>query len=242
MGNASYFAAETNNEVPKIEENNEQKQIVENNYSMEENNIEIPKTNNVPKIIDDNEQLSVDNNGINAESFMDNMNENIEENEANPSESKKWFGRNIFSDKKERNIFSLFIIPPFIISLISAYHLIDFFGIGNIKTISIILGFAFEMASVSSLLGIVVLKKLKTITKFFLWAIIVGLYFLQFIGNVFAVFSFITPESAKKMYDFIGLAGNVNDQRVVSYIVGGVLTVVAFSLTKIASDYIRNKK
>jgi hypothetical protein len=144
-----------------------------------------------------------------------------------------------FKTKTERNIFSWFIIPPVIISIISAYHLIDFFNVGNTNIISTILSLAFEISTAASLVAIIALKGLKRSTRFFLWIVIFGLYTLQFIGNIFSVFSYITNESAKKMLDFFSLSDTINDHRIISYIVGGIMTIVAFSLTKIASDYIR---
>ncbi len=146
---------------------------------------------------------------------------------------------NYFSTKTERNVFLAFILPPIIISIISAIHLSDFFKVGNTETISIILSGAFELANLASLLGIVVLKGLLPKTRFFLWVVIAGLYFLQLFGNVFASFSFITSESAMSMYQFFGLQDSIFSKRIISYIIGGILTIVSFSLTKIASDYIR---
>jgi hypothetical protein len=144
-----------------------------------------------------------------------------------------------FTSKSEKTVFLWFMLGPVLISLISTLHLFSFFSVGNGDFSSFMLSIAFEASYLSSILAIIALRGLTKATRFFLWSVIVLLFVLQFLGNVYASFELISKSTAMRMFEFFGLSGDIDSQRLVAYIIGGILPLVSFSLVKIGSDYLK---
>jgi hypothetical protein len=139
--------------------------------------------------------------------------------------------------KNKKTVFLMFIIPPVIISLISAYHLITFYSSANPFNTAIVLAFAIEMASVSSLIALAFLDKLRRRT---VWTIFLVLVTLQILGNTFHSFVYLQQQTelAKLLFNFLSLDNSLPSYRIVSLIMGLPLPIIALAFIKGAVEYL----
>ena len=139
--------------------------------------------------------------------------------------------------KNKKIVFLIFIIPPIIISLISAYHLITFYSSANPFNMAIILAFAIEMASMSSLIALAFLDRLKRGT---IWTIFFVLVTLQILGNTFHSFVYLQQQTelAKLLFNFLSLDNSLSSYRIISIIMGLPLPVIALAFVKGAVEYL----
>jgi len=139
--------------------------------------------------------------------------------------------------KNKKTVFLMFIIPPIIISLISAYHLITFYSSANPFNTAIILAFAIEMASMSSLIALAFLDRLRRGT---IWTIFIVLVTLQILGNTFHSFVYLQEqtEMAKLLFNFLSLDNSLSSYRIISLIMGLPLPIIALAFIKGAVEYL----
>lgn len=158
----------------------------------------------------------------------------------NQQPQKKWFGMNTFTDKRERFGFFMFMLPITLMSIVSMIHLVDFFKIGTSPTTAWMLGAAFELASLSTIVALVLLRKISRIA---LISVFFLLYALQMVGNIYSPFATINPQEASRLFDFFGFTTiDVNAQRWVAVIQGSILPTVNLLLFKLTSNYLRSEK
>ncbi len=143
----------------------------------------------------------------------------------------------MFSSKREKLGFWFFVAPVVLMSFVSMRHLVEFFSIGNDKAMSWLLGGAFELASIATIVAMVLLRK---INKTALWSILVLLYLLQLVGNVYSPFAHIDPNEAIRLFQFFGLEpSQLSAQRIVAVAQGAILPTVTLILSKLLSDYLK---
>lgn len=140
-------------------------------------------------------------------------------------------------NKKELQFLYGFGIPAVIISLFSAVHLVDFFMIGNTAFMSWCLAFAFEFAVVGMLIGLSVLKRLNVSIIVFMLVLI---YILQVIGNVYSVYINFTP-NYQIVLEFFNFGWIKLNKFWISFLVGAFLPTVSFLMMKSIATYFDNE-
>lgn len=164
-----------------------------------------------------------------------------EDNNITPTvKPKKPYISGFFETRIERFGFIMFMLPIILMSAVSMIHLVDFFKIGTNPFTAWLLAVAFELASLSTISALILLKKMK---KSLLIVVFFLLYALQMLGNIYAPFSFIEPAAAQKLFQFFGFTTvDVNAQRYVAIIEGAILPTVNLFLFKMASNYLNTEK
>lgn len=94
-----------------------------------------------------------------------------------------------FSKKTKGSIILIFLAVPFISSVISMIHVVKFLSLGNTGAVAVILAITYEIANLTILMAMVLMKKLRA---FFVWACFVVLLSVQIIGNVYYSYDFIS--------------------------------------------------
>lgn len=94
-----------------------------------------------------------------------------------------------FSKKTKGSIILIFLAVPFISSVISMIHVVKFLSLGNTYVVAITLAITYEIANLTILMAMVLMKKLRA---FFVWACFVVLLSVQIIGNVYYSYDFIS--------------------------------------------------
>lgn len=143
--------------------------------------------------------------------------------------------------RKENNLIRNFIIGTFItlyvmVSIISTIHVIDFFELSNPKWLAVTLAIAFEVGAAASLASIIALKKMN---KGIVWALFIVLTLMQAMGNTY--YAFVNLKGFEGWIELFGLVDEdlVQQKRIVSFISGAVLPLVALGFIKSLVDYIR---
>lgn len=138
-----------------------------------------------------------------------------------------------------------FLFLYLLVALISFCHAVQFFGIGNIKWMSISLAFAFELGLALSLASILLSDKNKKQTL--PWILMITLTAVQVVGNVYSVFRYISVSDvdyyqylAKPLLFFIEEVDENTIQIIVSWIMGAILPVVALMMTDMVANNIKN--
>ena len=150
------------------------------------------------------------------------------------AESKKL----IFKSKREKWVFLAFIIPPLAISFISMLHMISLFETSNMYWMAVSIAVAVELAAMSSLVALVTLDKLNKTT---IWSIFGVLASLQILGNMYHTFVNMSPESAQMILNLLALDSTPWSLRLVNFIVGGILPVIALTFVKGIVDYFKEE-
>ncbi len=143
--------------------------------------------------------------------------------------------------QKENKLTKNFIIGTFVtlyvmVSIISTIHVIDFFELSNPKWLAVTLAIAFEVGAAASLASIIALKKMN---KGIVWALFILLTLMQAMGNTY--YAFVNLKGFEGWIELFGLIDEdpVQQKRIVSFISGAVLPLVALGFIKSLVDYIR---
>jgi hypothetical protein len=143
--------------------------------------------------------------------------------------------------QKENKLTKNFIIGTFVtlyimVSIISTIHVIDFFELSNPKWLAVTLAVAFEVGAAASLASIIALKKMN---KGIVWALFILLTLMQAMGNTY--YAFVNVKGFEGWIELFGLIDEdpVQQKRIVSFISGAVLPLVALGFIKSLVDYIR---
>ncbi len=138
-----------------------------------------------------------------------------------------------------------FLFLYFLVALISFCHAVQFFGIGNVKWMSIALAFSFELGLALSLASILLSNENKKQTL--PWILMITLTAVQVIGNVYSVFRYISLSEqdyyqylAKPILFFIEEVDAGSIQVIVSWIMGAILPIVALMMTDMVANNIKN--
>ena len=136
----------------------------------------------------------------------------------------------------KRFVISTFVVLYAIVSVISTIHVIDFFELSNPYWLAVSLAIAFEFGAAASLASLVALDKMN---KGIVWALFIVITAMQMQGNMYYAF--------KNLHDFtdwIELFGLVEEEpafqkRILSFVSGAILPLVALGFIKSLVDYIR---
>lgn len=141
----------------------------------------------------------------------------------------------------ENKLTKNFIIGTFVtlyvmVSIISTIHVIDFFELSNPKWLAVTLAVAFEVGAAASLASIIALKKMN---KGIVWALFILLTLMQAMGNTY--YAFVNLKGFEGWIELFGLIDQdpVQQKRIVAFISGAVLPLVALGFIKSLVDYIR---
>jgi hypothetical protein len=144
-------------------------------------------------------------------------------------------------NKKYSNALHWFIILTFIglyaiVSIISTIHVIDFFKLSNPEWLAISLAVAFEIGAAASLASLIILDKMN---KPLIWGLFIVLTLMQMMGNMY--FSFTHLQDFAGWVELFGLVDEelVYQKRVLSFVSGGILPLVALGFIKSLVDYIK---
>jgi hypothetical protein len=158
--------------------------------------------------------------------------------------SDKLFDLFEFKTRKEQTTFMIFILPPIVISLISAWHVQALFALVNPWFLSWILAFAFELAALASLFS---LKMLSRVNGKLIWLLIFIIIFMQGLGNTYAAFIALDINNQLvvkllQLLSFDALFGGsiITAMKVTAAILGGSLPVIAFLFIKSITQYLDN--
>ena len=206
---------------------------------MTEQNIKIPiklgKNYTEPKSFD--EKLEISNNNL---SNIEDIQNNEELDKVIESNLDKYeINQTFFKDTKERFIFSIFIMPPIAISIVSMIHMFSLFQIYNEYWMSVAISVSIELAAIASLIGLAVLSKLNKTTVWLTFSI---LAILQVVGNCYSVVINSTSESLLSLYLLLNLDSNTNSLRLVSFLIGGILPLLSLLFTKSAVEYLHKSQ
>ena len=136
-----------------------------------------------------------------------------------------------------------FLFLYVLVAFISFCHAIEFFDIGNIHWMSIMLAFAFELGLAVCLASILIgTNKKNNIT----WLLLIILVLVQVIGNTYSVFKFISESGhdyynylAKPMLFMIEEVSQETVQVIISWIMGAILPIVALLMTEMVANGIK---
>lgn len=135
----------------------------------------------------------------------------------------------------------LYVITAFI----SFYHAIEFFSIGNVGWMSVLLAAVFEIGQATVLASLLLSDNNKVIMP---WILMVVLTTVQVIGNVYSVFKYMS-ESVVNYYQYLekpllfwvdGLSQDTV-MVIISYIIGALLPIVALCMTTMVANNIKMK-
>ena len=144
---------------------------------------------------------------------------------------------------REKILLFIFLLVPFISSVISTFHIVDFVGLGNTKIMSVALAITFEMGALVSFITISkdILKKLK---KGFIFTIFIILFILQSTGNIYSSFDYMRHMlsiNPKWLDTFMEMTFNTMDATtakfVLSVTIGLPIPLISLILLKSAVDY-----
>ena len=153
-----------------------------------------------------------------------------------------WFKRNY------RNvIIGALVVVPFLVSIISTIHVIDFFQLSNYYWLAITLAIAFEVGALSSLAALAVMDK---ISKVSLWMIFILITIMQMMGNIYYAFDFITikmktnPEWTQNWIDLFSIQGEDLSltKRILAIVSGGFLPIISLTFLHLLITYIAKSK
>ena len=139
----------------------------------------------------------------------------------------------------------VFLFLYALVAFISFCHAIEFFDIGNVSWMSVILALAFELGLAVCLASILIGTNKRNNMALVLLTILV---IVQVIGNTYSVFKFIS-ESEQNYYSYLAkpLLFFVQDiseetvQIIVSWIIGAILPIVALLMTEMVANGIKEE-
>lgn len=138
-----------------------------------------------------------------------------------------------------------FLFLYLLVATISFCHAVQFFNIGNVQWMSVVLAFSFELGLALSLAAILLSDKNKS--KALPWILMGVLTLVQVIGNVYSTFKYISLSEveyyqylAKPLLFFIEDVSEDTIQIIVSWIIGAILPIIALMMTDMVATNIKN--
>ncbi len=130
----------------------------------------------------------------------------------------------------------VFVALYVIVSLISTFHVVEFFKLSNPTWLAVSLAIAFEVGAAACLSAITILEKTSRWMVMVLFMLITG---MQVCGNVY--YSYVNLTDYAAWSELFGLSEQepLLQKRVISWISGGVLPVVALLFVKCLVDYVK---
>lgn len=143
-----------------------------------------------------------------------------------------------------KNLTHKFIIGTFVslylmVSIISTIHVIDFFELSNPYWLAVTLAIAFELGAAASLASLIVMDKMN---KGLVWALFITITLMQMQGNMYYAFKNITDYSTwSQLFNLIE-EDPIYQKRILSFVSGAILPLVALGFIKSLVDYIKPTK
>lgn len=138
-----------------------------------------------------------------------------------------------------------FLFLYLLVATISFCHAVQFFNIGNVQWMSIVLAFSFELGLALSLAAILLSEKNKS--NVLPWILMIVLTLVQVVGNVYSTFKYIALSDveyyqylAKPLLFFIEDVEENTIQVIVSWIIGAILPIIALMMTDMVATNIKN--
>jgi signal transduction histidine kinase len=134
-----------------------------------------------------------------------------------------------------------------LLSLVSSYHLITLFELGNPTWIAVVLAITFELGAIFSFIAVSpnFLYKLKKNIVLSVFMIIV---LLQILGNVYATYDYAMNEldrNPKHLENLLGLFMNIFDEGMIgiilSFILGFTIPICALLIFKATINYVEEE-
>lgn len=132
---------------------------------------------------------------------------------------------------------------PFIVSIISTIHVVNFFKLSNFSWLAVTLAIAFEVGALSALAAIAVMDK---INKFSLWSIFILITLMQMMGNTYYAFDFISnrmltePTWTQNWIDLFSI-NNAEigvTKRILAIVSGAILPIISLTFLDMLITYI----
>jgi hypothetical protein len=133
-------------------------------------------------------------------------------------------------------IIGTFVMLYILVSLISTIHVIDFFELSNPRGMSIALAIAFEVGAAASLASLITLDKMN---KTLVWALFIAITAMQMQGNMY--YAFQNLEGYDSWVELFNLIDEepLFQKRVLAFVSGAILPLVALGFIKSLVDYIK---
>lgn len=144
----------------------------------------------------------------------------------------------------KKTVITAFLIVPALASVISCWHLIKFFGLGDPNWLSVSLAFTFEAGSIASLIALTVLDKIKKGLVYFIFAL---LLVMQLAGNVYSVFDYVNamlaihPAWLANFVELLSPFGKIEPATykfILAMIIGLPIPLISLSFLKSLVDYL----
>jgi hypothetical protein len=138
-----------------------------------------------------------------------------------------------------------FLSVPILSSIISTYHIIALFTLGNPNWVAIVIAIAFEAGAIGSLLALSVLDKMN---KGIVYTVFGILLLMQIIGNVYFSFDWVSqmiaanPNWLKTFADlFSWVVGSdpMVAKQFIAYLIGLPIPLLGVLLSKAFVDYVK---
>lgn len=143
---------------------------------------------------------------------------------------------------KRNTYIALFVTLYLAVGIVSLFHSFAFFGLANNTIMSVLLGVCFEIGQVAVLMSLLTSKKEQG--RIMPWFLMVLLTAVQIIGNIFSSYKYLALHSSEDLRFFkepifiwTSLPDNVTTV-IITYIVGGILPLIALCMTSMVSNYI----
>ena len=143
-----------------------------------------------------------------------------------------------------KNLTHKFIIGTFVslylmVSIISTIHVIDFFELSNPYWLAVTLAIAFELGAAASLASLIIMDKMN---KTLVWALFITITLMQMQGNMYYAFKNITDYSTwSQLFNLIE-EDPIYQKRILAFVSGAILPLVALGFIKSLVDYIKPSK
>jgi len=139
-----------------------------------------------------------------------------------------------------------FVIVPFASSVISAFHIYEFLKLGNVIWVSITGALIFEIANITIIFALVVMKKLNPT---YVWITFSLLVVLQYLGNIYYSYNYVyvaLQQSNSFLTSFVELLHIESNNRVANFILALLLGIpfptLSILLSKSLVDYLEESE
>ena len=139
----------------------------------------------------------------------------------------------------QRNMFTVvsLLIPPVLISFISALHMFEFFLMANPPFMAIVLAVSYEILNIAVLVAIWQFSVMSKGTRTFIWSALFVLVALLIVGNCYANYLHLDPEAISKFAAQWGLPNDVTTSRILALLHGSLLPITTVAFVKAVANY-----
>jgi hypothetical protein len=137
------------------------------------------------------------------------------------------------------SIISIFVGLYSLVSVISTFHVVDFFKLSNPTWLAITLAIAFEVGAAACLAAIIILDKTSKSLVWLLFILITG---MQMMGNMYYAYVHLGDYHFWSQLFGLDEEDPIFQKRALSIVSGAILPIVALGFIKSLVDYIRPSK